>query len=74
MFFEDEREHNGVSEAGECGLVPQFLWPGRLVARFAFGPMDKTRTVLRGAHPSYTDPADIGAETAQNCALTGAGM
>jgi hypothetical protein len=40
----------------------------------AFRPMDKTRTVLRGAHPSYTDPADKGAETAQNCALTGAGM
>ena len=75
MFSEDERQHNDYSPGGRGRERGHNLLPQKqAVVRSAFRPMDKTRTVVRGAQPSYTDPADKGAETAQNCALTGAGM
>jgi hypothetical protein len=72
LFSEDEREHNGYSLQGRAEAKGAIFCRKKRRRRLVFRPMDKTRTVLRGAHPSYTDPAINGAETAQNCVLSGA--
>ncbi len=72
MFSEDEREHNDYSLRWRAWAPWVIFCRKNRQPPSTFGPMDKARTVLRGAHPSYTDPADKGAETAQNCACTGA--
>jgi hypothetical protein len=74
MFSEDECEHNVPSLRWRRPYERNALPRKQAIARPAFRPMDKTPTVLRGAHPSYTDPADNGAETARNCVFTGAAM